>query len=196
MIKRLNIPNFGSFSGFDWKSSVRRKGEISEFKRLNILYGRNYSGKTTLSRILHSFEVGRLPRNYSGPEFEVFSNGKALTQEDISSPSFDIRVYNSDFVSENLSFLTNENEGEIRPFAILGSGNKEIEKRIRKIEEELGDEARKTGRNYELAQAREDHLKKKQKAEEAKNDLNNKLRRHANDHIKPNRRYGRVNYNI
>ena len=137
-----------------------------------------------------------MPRNYSGPEFEVFLNGESLTQKDIGSPSFDIRVYNTDFVSENLSFLTNENEGEIRPFAILGSGNREIEKRIQKIEEELGDEARETGRNYELAQAREDHLKIKQKAKEAQDKLNNKLRRHANDHIKPNRRYGRVNYNI
>ena len=125
-----------------------------------------------------------------------FSNGEPLTQEDISSTSLDIRVYNTDFVRENLSFLANENEGEVRPFAILGSGNKEIEKRIQKIEEELGDEARKTGKKYEFVQAHENHLKKQKEAEEAENVLDKKLRGHANDHIKPNRRYGSVNYYI
>lgn len=196
MIKRLNIPNFGSFSGFDWKSSVRRKGEVAEFKRLNILFGRNYSGKTTLSRILQSFEVGRFPRNYSGPEFEVFSDSAPLTQEDVSSPSPDIRVYNTDFVSENLSFLANENEGEIRPFAILGSGNKEIEIRLEEIEEELGDDERKTGKAFKLVQARDEHFKKEKKANKARDDLDEQLRRYANDKIKRNQKYRVVDYNI
>ncbi|MCG8613516.1 MAG: AAA family ATPase, partial [Pseudomonadales bacterium] len=39
------------FKDFRWALSVRDDGNnIAELKKLNILYGRNYSGKTTLSR--------------------------------------------------------------------------------------------------------------------------------------------------
>ena len=58
MIEYIDIPNFGSFHNFVWASSVRDSdGNIVNFKKLNILYGRNYSGKTTLSRILRSMKT-------------------------------------------------------------------------------------------------------------------------------------------
>ena len=55
--KILNINNMGVFNDFDWDNSVRDKGNnIVEFKKVNILYGRNYSGKTTLSRIFEHWK--------------------------------------------------------------------------------------------------------------------------------------------
>ena len=152
MIKRLDIPNFGSFSQFNWKASVKEKGSVSEFKRLNILFGRNYSGKTTLSRVFRSFEVGEPPDNYRNPDFEITTYNQTLTQQDIGSHPLNIRVYNTDFVNENLSFLTDSIEGEVKPFAIIGSENREIEEQIKVIENELGDEERKTGLKHELNQ--------------------------------------------
>ena len=196
MIKRLEINNFGSFSGFDRKSQEKQGQEAFEFKRLNILFGRNYSGKTTLSRVFQSLEFGRLPHNYPKPDFKVVTDSETLTPQDISSHSLDIRVYNTDFVNENLSFLANEIEGEIKTFAVIGSENKKIEKRIRDIEEELGDEENKTGKRYELARMNEDYSEEKQKAEKVKKDLEEKLRQHANGSIKHNRIYGNANYNI
>lgn len=197
MIKCLDMPNFGSFSQFNWKASVKEKQTVCEFKRLNILFGRNYSGKTTLSRIFRSFEVGELPDNYQSPDFEITAyNKQTFTHQDIGSHSFDIRVYNTDFVNENLSFLTDSVEGEVKPFAIIGSENKDIEEQIRAIEEELGDVEEKTGKKYELAQRDEEYQKKNQEAEEAEKALENKLRRHANDKIKHNKTYGHANYNV
>ena len=55
MFNQIDITCFGSFSGLIWKKSVRDSGNnVQDFKRLNILYGRNYSGKTTLSRIFRA----------------------------------------------------------------------------------------------------------------------------------------------
>lgn len=196
MIKRLDIANFGSFSGFHWKTSLREGQTISEFRRLNILFGRNYSGKTTLSRIFRSFEVGRMPENYQDPDFEIAVGSQTLTREHVGSHHLDIRVYNTDFVSENLSFLVDSTEGEIKPFAIIGSENKKIEKRIRGIEKELGDAEQKTGKRYELGRRKQDYEDKKREAEKAESDLNNKLRRYANDEIKPNRLFGYPSYDI
>lgn len=196
MIKRLDIANFGSFSGFRWKTAVREGQTVSEFRLLNILFGRNYSGKTTLSRIFRSFEVGRMPENYKDLGFEITSGSQTLTQEHVGSHHLDIRVYNTDFVSENLSFLVDSTEGEIKPFAIIGGENKKIEERIREIERELGDVEQKTGKRYELGRIRQDYQNKEKEAENAEKALENKLRRYANDEIKPNRLFGYPGYDI
>lgn len=61
MINGIDINSFGSFAGLDWKKRIRDGGNNpQDFKRLNILYGRNYSGKTTLSRIFRALETGLL----------------------------------------------------------------------------------------------------------------------------------------
>ena len=59
-IKKIDlIKNMAVFRDFRWSSSVRDVGNnIAEFKQINILYGRNYSGKTTLSRIFRALECG------------------------------------------------------------------------------------------------------------------------------------------
>ena len=63
--KIKKIGNFAVFDGFDWNAVVRDQGNnVAEFKEINIIYGRNYSGKTTLSRIFHSLEKGELHEKY------------------------------------------------------------------------------------------------------------------------------------
>ncbi|MFR0679264.1 AAA family ATPase, partial [Dysgonomonas mossii] len=51
MIKKIDIQKFGLFSNYNWNSEVGSDPEKDVFKKVNIIYGRNYSGKTTLSRI-------------------------------------------------------------------------------------------------------------------------------------------------
>lgn len=50
-ILKFDEINFGSYKNFKWDD------ELKEFEIINIFYGRNYSGKTTLSRIARSFEL-------------------------------------------------------------------------------------------------------------------------------------------
>jgi wobble nucleotide-excising tRNase len=51
MIRTIpNIKAFGVFSGFQWHAG------LPEFKQFNLIYGWNYSGKTTLSRAFRCFE--------------------------------------------------------------------------------------------------------------------------------------------
>ncbi|WP_369326865.1 AAA family ATPase [Alcaligenes nematophilus] len=65
MINQIDIASFGSFQGLEWKQTVRDSGKnVKFFQRLNILYGRNYSGKTTLSRVFRALETRKLPLNY------------------------------------------------------------------------------------------------------------------------------------
>ena len=105
MIKKVkNIKDYAVFINFDWNNSVRDKGNnIAEFKKLNIIYGRNYSGKTTLSRIFGSFEKGALHEKYPNSEFELEHTGtQILNQVNLKNHNYTIRVYNKDFVTNNL----------------------------------------------------------------------------------------------
>lgn len=197
MITKIkSISNLAVFQNFNWDTTVRDEGNnIAKFKKFNIIYGRNYSGKTLLSRIIQSLEKGRLSKKCIGAIFMINCDDEDITQNNLSEHSLNIRVYNEDFVDENLNFLKNE-DGEIQPFAVLGEQNVEIENQIKEKEKTLGSEETKTGIVYDLSQKKSEYLRKKQEREDTQEELENKLTNKANRDIKTNRLYDDVLYNI
>jgi len=146
MIKKLKtIKSLAVFRDFSWDNCVRSSnGAVEVFKQINILYGRNYSGKTTLSRIVRALEIGNISPNYTTPQFSVLWHDDSETAiAGLQGHGKTIRVFNEDFVRENLSFLTDSSsaQGEVRPFAVIGLDNVKIEEQIRAIETELGSAA-------------------------------------------------------
>lgn len=197
VIKKFSkIDNLAVFSGYTWDISV------PDFDKINIIYGRNYSGKTTLSRILRAIETQHLPEKYENPSFElVLDDGSTVSSSTISSCGLDVRVFNEDFVRANLRFLIDP-ESEIEPFAILGSDNAKIQKKIDDLTDEIGSgsEGRETGLHKQ-------HIDKKNAATAAFSEhssahsaLEDKLSAKATDRqtgIKYNSdRFGNQNYNI
>ena len=69
MIEKISIiKNLAVFDNFTWDEAVlNTEGRPLRFQKLNILYGRNYSGKTTLSRILRAMETGMISDKYGSP---------------------------------------------------------------------------------------------------------------------------------
>ncbi|WP_024658663.1 AAA family ATPase [Pseudomonas syringae USA007] len=198
MITQIDIASFGSFSGLEWKKAVRDSGKnVKNFQRLNILYGRNYSGKTTLSRIFRALETGKLPTNYLASSFAVTGDTGVVTCSGLLSHNYDVRVYNRDFVAENLSFLINEDTGgEIKTFAIVGEKNKEIDQAISAIETKLGSIEAKSGLRFDLEARKQERDRTKASYSTAQSVLEGKLRSHAADKIKKNLQYGVPVYNI
>jgi len=148
MIKRIEyIRNLAVFKDFNWNKSFAQDGNDS-FKSINILYGRNYSGKTTLSRIIRALEIGSISDKYDKPEFSVkFSDETIISNNNLSENKETIRVFNEDFVKDNLSFISNP-DGDIESFAVIGDNNNKIEAEIAEIQKELGinkDGEEKTG---------------------------------------------------
>ncbi|WP_212637035.1 AAA family ATPase [Desulfovibrio gilichinskyi] len=110
-IKRIDtIKSMAVFQDFCWASSVRDDGNnIAEFKEINILYGRNYSGKTTLSRIIRALETGSISDKYNSPQFQLsFDDGSSVTQDSLNGHDHVVRVFNEDFVKDNLRFIVDE----------------------------------------------------------------------------------------
>jgi wobble nucleotide-excising tRNase len=197
LITQIDIANFGSFQGLVWKNSVRDPaGTVQNFKKLNVIYGRNYSGKTTLSRIVRALQEKQLPPNFDSPSFTLHCPAGNVTQSQVAANSLNVRVYNRDFVRAHLSFLVDQQEGDIKTFAIVGAENNEIVLELEKIENSLGSVAGKAGLRYEQSVKDIDKRQKAKKASDAEDAVAEKLRRHANDVIKPNRDYGRTGYNI
>lgn len=189
MIQKIDINNFGLFEDFVWNSVL---GGDARFKKVNIIYGRNYSGKTTLSRIFRCVENGKIHEKYPNSDFSISLDSENLTQ--ITQNNLDtvpndikVRVYNTDFVKANLSWL-HRDDGSIESFALLGAENVELEKKIEEIKEKLGTEGDRNGLRFELEQktiaygqahsvvnAKEDKLKKQLSEEAGRIKTNTKL---------------------
>ncbi|EAK4847184.1 RloC protein [Campylobacter coli] len=130
-ILKFDKINFGSYENFKWDNG------LEEFKTINIFYGRNYSGKTTLSRIARSFELKKHNEDFLDGNFEIkLEDGSFLTQNDVINSNLDIRVYNSDFVKENLNYLYDK-KGNIKGFKSIGVEQKDIKESIEKRKEIL-----------------------------------------------------------
>lgn len=198
MIHQLDITRFGSFDGFQWKNSIRDApgNNVQNFKKLNIIYGRNYSGKTTLSRIFRSLEKGEIPWRHDGAGFAVRGDQGELNHQQLAGHAYDIRVYNRDFVAENLSFLTDQRGGNIQTFAIVGGENNSLAERIATLLTSLGSVEEKRGARHDSTQAEEKSAKASKRASDAREAVDALLRRQANDVIKKDRAFGHAGYNI
>lgn len=149
MLKKIQyIKKLGVFDDFSWDNEVKNKGgAVQNFVDINIIYGRNYSGKTTLSRIARALETGTLSDKYGAPSFHLkFTDNSDVTAASLLTHGKNIRVFNEDFIRDNLRFITNPDDN-IEPFAILGDDNNKIEKEIETLETELGSsiEGQETG---------------------------------------------------
>lgn len=121
MIKKINkIKDFGVFKNFGWQA------DIPDFNEFNLMYGWNYSGKTTLSRAFRCLELGALHPDYLPATFEFEDTaGNKHNQQFLSPPL--IRVFNSDFCRKNLQW-DNEN---IEPIFMLGEDNAELQQQLK-----------------------------------------------------------------
>jgi len=193
MITRIDIVKFGLFENYEWDKEI---GKQEQFRKVNIIYGRNYSGKTTLSRILKCVEDKQLHTNYSDAKFQIaLSNGNHISETNLHTNDFYIRVYNSDFVKENLSWLHNE-DGTIKPFTIIGATNVKIDNKIKIIDEQLGSIEQESGLLFQQQQSEQNYKSKKNKLDTEKTNLDDKLRQKAKE-IKDNATvYNCVTYQI
>lgn len=114
MITKINkIKDFGVLKNFNGST-------LPEFKTFNLIYGWNYSGKTTLSRVFRCLEKGKLHNDYLTAIFEMENAFAKYDNTFAVKPN--IRVFNSDFVKENLKW----DADNIEPIFLLGAENIDV----------------------------------------------------------------------
>lgn len=147
MIKKIKkIHKFGIFHKFNWPNS------LGDFKKYNFIYGYNYSGKTTLSRIFRSIQTGIIEDDYKDCEFEIELQDATVIKSNSLSSNSKIVVFNPDFIEENLKWKSESN-----PVMIIGKDiillQDEYDKKLIELEQKEKEE-QNFKKNYE-----EDFLK-------------------------------------
>lgn len=124
-IKKIKeIKNYPSF--YDYKDNKN----VAEFKKFNIFFGSNGSGKTSLSRIF---------RDYFLPQ-EGIKNEKKIYMEIATGKDFEskkVHVFNIDYIKNN--FKWEEEKAQAKSFMILGEENIKIDEGLKELNRKLGE---------------------------------------------------------
>lgn len=129
-----SLRGLGSFR--DWTCEP----ELPKFRRYNLIYGWNATGKSTLARLLRSFELGEMPASEEDFDFQITcSEGTTLGPSELANSGLSVRVFSEDFVRDNLSFddpLMPENSS-VSPLLILGKENVDAAAKLEKLSKTL-----------------------------------------------------------
>ena len=134
MITKINkIINFGIYKNFSWNG-------ISNFKKKNLIYGWNYSGKTTLSKLFQNLEFKDKNKYFSGSEFDFITEKNNLatthTHNDLENFPYGVKVFNTNYIKRIFTFdLTNS---DIQPISFyLGDPSGELDKEIKNLDKKI-----------------------------------------------------------
>lgn len=124
MISKINhLTNFGNYRQFQW-------GGATPFAKRNLIYGWNYSGKTTLSRLFQILAEPNQLAQWQGSQFEVeLQGGATMTHANLANPPR-IKVFNRDFIQRN--FLQ---EHQAPSVFIVGGNTIHLRNRIARLNE-------------------------------------------------------------
>ena len=127
IIKKVKeIKNSDAFDSFNWDGR--------DLCRYNLIYGWNGSGKTTISRIFNFLERKQIHiPELSNIQFSIQADSINIKESDLVNNETNIRVFNEDFIKENLSF----DASQAKKIIIFGKENIEIQKEIDMLEGDL-----------------------------------------------------------
>lgn len=136
------LKNFAVFRDFSWDAT------IPDLKKFNLIYGWNKSGKTIFSRIFSACEkrsTGFVQYPQNG-EFEIKTeNGTVIKHSDCQNCTLQIKVFNEDFIDENVSF---DPSNPSNPIVYVSEEDIESSKKLK----ELRDKALKLTEKLEAVQ--------------------------------------------
>lgn len=105
MITKIKeIQQFGIYQNFLWNSNP----DLKPFNKKNIIYGWNYAGKTTLSRIFSSIEQKAIHPKYQSAKFKIIIDGNEFNETTLNLITTNIRVFNAEYIQKNLKWDNNE----------------------------------------------------------------------------------------
>lgn len=139
MITKIEkIENLGIYKNFT-------SSKINEFKKYNLIYGWNASGKSTLSRLFSSFGGKDISRLYNDIKATVCIDGKLYTENKFPIPSESIEVFNEDFIKENIDW-----NGVLKSILLLDEKNIDEIKKYNSLKKELYGNGTTTGLLQEI----------------------------------------------
>ncbi|MEE4130092.1 AAA family ATPase [Pseudomonas viridiflava] len=127
------ITGIGKIKGLGVYQNYTKPAGTQNFASKNLIYGWNYSGKTTLSRLFAQLESKTSNPDLNGCEFSFETTDQKINEKNFQQCELTVRVFNSDFIRENIHF----EGGGFNPILILGKDSEEAEKKIEKLNARL-----------------------------------------------------------
>ncbi len=131
MITKINkLKAFGIFQNYSWNG-------LDNFKKKNLIYGWNYSGKTTLSKLFQNLEFKDKDKYFSGSEFDITTEKEDTStnhsQNDLENFPYDVKVFNTNYIKR--IFTWDNPHSDIQPISFyLGDPSGELDKKIKKLD--------------------------------------------------------------
>jgi wobble nucleotide-excising tRNase len=124
-----SIKDYGVFSDYS-------NASVKDFGECNIIFGWNYSGKTTLSRIFRSLELKRNANGYESGKFKIhLDDDSEIDETAIESNNLKIKVFNSDYIRDNLKW--EQSTRGISPILIVGEESIKLRERLSELNTEF-----------------------------------------------------------
>lgn len=110
------IKGISRIKGLGVYENYTKPAGTQEFGVKNLIYGWNYSGKTTLSRLFAQLE-SKLPNpDLLSCSFTFETDSDPITETNFTQSNLIVRVFNEDFVRDNLNFTGQS----FKPILLLG----------------------------------------------------------------------------
>jgi len=128
MITKINkLKNFGVFQNFSWNG-------LDNFKKKNLIYGWNYSGKTTLSKLFQGINHREKHWVFPTSEFEITTEKEGLSTNykkgDLENFPYNVKVFNIQYIKD--VFISDDMDLDINPISFyLGDPSGELVKKIK-----------------------------------------------------------------
>lgn len=131
MIKKIStLKDFGCYKDYSWNT-------LEAFKKTNLIYGWNYSGKTTLSKLFYILHTKNKNEYFEGASFSISTESdsisSAITHETLDHFPFDVRVFNTEYIKR--IFTWDEPDNGFSPIRFyLGDAAGDLNTRIERLE--------------------------------------------------------------
>ncbi len=121
------LRDFGIYRNFQWNVPAA----IPTFGKFNLIYGWNYAGKTTLSRLFQSLDTKSLSSEHAKASFKITRKDEpALESHDLSTAP-KVCVFNRDFVNANFV------QEAKAPAFVIGQPNAALKNRLTDLQKRL-----------------------------------------------------------
>ncbi len=131
MITKINkLKDFGIFQNLLWNG-------LDNFKKKNLIYGWNYSGKTTLSKLFQNLEFKDKDKYFPGSEFDITTEKEETStnysQNDLENFPYDVKVFNTNYIKR--IFTWDNPHSDIQPISFyLGDPSGNLDKQIKVLD--------------------------------------------------------------
>ena len=99
MIEKIKgVSNFGIFK------NIENNPTYSNFNKLNLFYGLNGSGKSTISHLFSLIESNESISRFPNSKWSIEKGGKNFSESDKFENDFNIKVFNADFIERNINW--------------------------------------------------------------------------------------------